>query len=877
MQDRIRYVALEMGQGGLVPEAAETTWSRRFGDCKGKTALLLGILHSLEIEAEPVLVQSSLGDMIGGRLPMISLFDHVLVRAHIGGREYWLDGTRAGDTDLDSIKVPDFGWGLPMVDHAQLVRMVPPPLDTPDTETLLQVDSTGGVYATSPATAEETLRGDLAVALQSQLSALSDSQQQEFYRKFWSNMFDFVTLKSGSFTFDKSKRELRLSMTGNASLDWTGDYFHVPQSTVGFHPNFDRPKGPLQESPFAIAYPSYSRSTIRLRMPPSFIEGRKFGSANVSETLAGVRYDRTTTIDGNTIIVENSAKSLVPEITFKDAKAAEARLIALSDQDVSLPLSASYRITDADLQALHKQEPATAADLVTRGNNYLNANHLDDAIADFTKALATEPKNAVALADRALAYFYKKDVTAALKDLAAAESIDPSNAVLLRGQALIAAQKGDTATAIEDYSKSLEKEPGNGFALFHRSLLYLSNEQYDLAIKDVNEILTRDPNNLGALVQRADIYIAQNDYDAAKRDLSAAQSIHPDDAAVLESEARLAAIKDDASGELAAYSRIIELGKDKAKALAKRADAYQKLNRYVEALSDSDAAIKLGDRDTDLHLTRANIFIKQGKREAVAAEADAMIREDPNAAYAFVAAGKVYGAIGEQDKAMEAFTRALAIKPEAYIYVNRAQVRPATDVSGQLADLDQALKLEPKMPEALSIKASVLSKQGKYAEALALYDQVPKSAFNDPWTETQRALLLFKAGKTADAKHEFAGLRSKAKSASELNSLCWAEGTAGVMLEDAVQECREAVRLGNSAAQYLDSLGMALLQSGKLDDALSTYDQAIAKTPLAASYIGRAIIYARKGDSSRAKAELEKAKNLNAGIEGQFAGYGLKL
>lgn len=77
--------------------------------------------------------------------------------------------------------------------------------------------------------------------------------------------------------------------------------------------------------------------------------------------------------------------------------------------------------------------------------------------------------------------------------------------------------------------------------------------------------------------------------------------------------------------------------------------------------------------------------------------------------------------------------------------------------------------------------------------------------------------------------------------------------------------------------RYLDSLGMALLQSGKLDDALSTYDQAIAKTPLAASYIGRAIIYARKGDSSRAKAELEKAKKLNAGIEGQFAGYGLKL
>src|SRR6478672_7482502 len=47
VENRVRYVALLMGQGGYVPAPAETTWSRRFGDCKAKTALMLGILHSL--------------------------------------------------------------------------------------------------------------------------------------------------------------------------------------------------------------------------------------------------------------------------------------------------------------------------------------------------------------------------------------------------------------------------------------------------------------------------------------------------------------------------------------------------------------------------------------------------------------------------------------------------------------------------------------------------------------------------------------------------------------------------------------------------------------------------------------------------------------
>src|SRR6202012_5880222 len=55
VQDRVRYVFLGMNDGGLVPADAETTWQRRFGDCKGKTALLLALLHGLGIDAEPVI------------------------------------------------------------------------------------------------------------------------------------------------------------------------------------------------------------------------------------------------------------------------------------------------------------------------------------------------------------------------------------------------------------------------------------------------------------------------------------------------------------------------------------------------------------------------------------------------------------------------------------------------------------------------------------------------------------------------------------------------------------------------------------------------------------------------------------------------------
>src|SRR5207302_5746722 len=77
VQDRIRYIALTMGAGGYVPANAETTWARRFGDCKAKTALLLAILHELKIESEPVIVNSDGDDGLDQFQPQLGWFNHV--------------------------------------------------------------------------------------------------------------------------------------------------------------------------------------------------------------------------------------------------------------------------------------------------------------------------------------------------------------------------------------------------------------------------------------------------------------------------------------------------------------------------------------------------------------------------------------------------------------------------------------------------------------------------------------------------------------------------------------------------------------------------------------------------------------------------------
>ena len=135
VQDKTRYVFLGMDFGGYVPAQADRTWARRFGDCKGKTALLLALLHGLGIQAQPALVATGLGDGLDERLPMMNVFDHVMVRAEIGGKAYWLDGTREGDRGLDDLTIPGFHWSLlvqPQGGH--LEKMEPAQLAEPGTE-----------------------------------------------------------------------------------------------------------------------------------------------------------------------------------------------------------------------------------------------------------------------------------------------------------------------------------------------------------------------------------------------------------------------------------------------------------------------------------------------------------------------------------------------------------------------------------------------------------------------------------------------------------------------------------------------------------------------------------------------------------------------
>lgn len=96
VQENIRYLSISIGENSHRPYPPEEVLSRRYGDCKDKTLLLVAILRRLGIQAEPVLISSQSRKGLRDMLPSPALFDHAIVRATIEGHAYFLDPTLYG-------------------------------------------------------------------------------------------------------------------------------------------------------------------------------------------------------------------------------------------------------------------------------------------------------------------------------------------------------------------------------------------------------------------------------------------------------------------------------------------------------------------------------------------------------------------------------------------------------------------------------------------------------------------------------------------------------------------------------------------------------------------------------------------------------------
>jgi tetratricopeptide (TPR) repeat protein len=602
VQDQVHYVFLGMNFGGYSPAAADLTWSRRFGDCKGKTVLLLTLLHGLGVEAEPALVSTAGGDGLDQRLPNLQFFDHVFVRATIAGKVYWLDGTRSGDRDLDDIPAPDFHWVLPIREgSSDLVRVEPRPFAEPAYEFVEKLDASGGFDAPAAVHLEEIFRGESAVLWRATFDQEGREDALRGIRERFRAQKPWIEGRDVNYAFDDFRHVMKLTLDGSATVPWAkeGGYrsLDIPESNLGFDAAFKRDPGPNADAPFAVAFPDYSRWTVDLTLPNKGDGFTLVGATDdVDKTIAARRYVRTVRKNQALVSVVTEESSAAAEVPFSEAASARTALRDLHAFDLEVRGTASSRGSGPDDEAT--PQPKTAAEYNLRGVGFLHARKYDLAIADFTEASRLEPTASKHLYDRGVAYYEMRKDDLALKDFDAALRLNSSDVLALLARADLHVDDSQFREARTDYDQALGIAPDKSMVLWREAQTYKRAGRYDDSLRALDALLSTTLTD----AQRATFLNERcwsraqwgKELPAALADCDASLALRPADAETLDS----------------------------------RGFVRFRLGQYREAITDLDGALKLSPSAAHSLFVRG--LAKSALGEAADADLDRSREIDPN-------------------------------------------------------------------------------------------------------------------------------------------------------------------------------------------------------------------------------------------------------
>ncbi len=82
VQKDIRYVAIELGVGGVQPHPASEVLTHGYGDCKDKVTLLSSMLKEIGVESHYVLINTARGSITAGTPPNLG-FNHAIIAIRI--------------------------------------------------------------------------------------------------------------------------------------------------------------------------------------------------------------------------------------------------------------------------------------------------------------------------------------------------------------------------------------------------------------------------------------------------------------------------------------------------------------------------------------------------------------------------------------------------------------------------------------------------------------------------------------------------------------------------------------------------------------------------------------------------------------------------
>ncbi|MWV28293.1 DUF3857 domain-containing protein [Aurantiacibacter rhizosphaerae] len=590
VQDEVSYLLNGLDGGNYLPQSAEETWDVRYGDCKAKSVLLLSLLRQMNIDAEPVLVSTQMGDAIPELLPLPAAFNHVIVHAMIDGTDYWLDGTSSA-TRLATIgDVPPFHYALPLREGgADLVPMQQRDLAVPQMRMVMNVDHSAGVDLPALMALEFRLSGPAAAQMQAMVDADNPAMLQQMARSMAGQGNSQMQVSALNVSYDEDAAVATIEVEGILPpyFEWTDGRLRSSVDTgdqfAEFNP--DRARPAWRDIPVATQGPMRQSFDLTMMLPQQGDGFSLEGDRQMEAGFGNMRFTSSASIAGGEMRAAAEAFGLLGEIAPEDLPQARRSFREIANRSLELvpPEDVTWRWKLSDSQRAERAAPILEA---------------------YGKAIEfAEDDDFGALIGRARFLGSIYDFNASLKDFDALIAEQPS-AWAYTQRSWLHRTKGDYEAVLDDLQSAYELEYANGTALnIARELAYLG--RIEEARELLGSLVVSDDERLAHKDMLATVAAIDGQLEVARQFIADAVADAPQSAAALNSDCWFRGLWNIGLEDgLEVCTQSIERASNAAAALDSRALINFRLGDYPSAIADLDGALAISPGLAESHYLR---------------------------------------------------------------------------------------------------------------------------------------------------------------------------------------------------------------------------------------------------------------------------------
>ncbi len=433
--------------------------------------------------------------------------------------------------------------------------------------------------------------------------------------------------------------------------------------------------------------------------------------------------------------------------------------------------------------------------------------------------------------------FKDKNKQEAIRQFESALRVEPAHywSMVWLGTCLLdLGDENDWREAARVYTGCIMQRPSDGMAFTLRGWAYRKLRRYEDAILDYSKAIELGPPDTEAFTQRGNVYRYMGKLDQALADQEQAVRLEPGHA---EAHVHLGTAlwrKGRLEQAVAAYEYAIALKPDLFEAHANLAALLREKGLLDQSIAEAQKAVSLRPDEPRLHVDLADALSANGQTALALAAYESALRLDLKSADAHVGLGVIWCDVRhDYDRAIAEFRAALELDGNRFdACFNLGQAyRGKGLLNDAINAYRRAIGIKPDSNAHNSLGV-LLRETGRPDEAAAEFEKTLKLKPDDPNPHVNLGSYY------CDIRHDYdraiaefrEAIRLRPKMAVAHANLGIALGNKG-LLDLAIDAFKDGIRLDGNVPGVRFNLGTALRMRGKADEAVAAFNEVVRLQP----------------------------------------------